>query len=289
MIEIPPFPLTQHDLFGPDACAVVREKVMDLNSYWRTCSKTFFTLGAASYIDAPRQRATYLDAANETNALLGQAFASEYELLKHFLEELLGESVSFDTRLALPGFHIFILNGVDQTADNVAARAHFDLQWMHAIPGCVPTGTLSFTLPIEEPTGGASMEIWPFRYADAWRLGISALTYASQNVSEKYVAATTRADKGPNNKTTILGIFHRFLASPFNSISPGTSGRLAFSEGRGKLLKAQRHATVCPPLTPRAISAESSAASASRPREDRISSNCSSGNELKPRDLHCCT
>jgi hypothetical protein len=184
MIEVPPIPLTQHDLLDRNACESTRDKVMDLKAYWRECSPTFFTLGAASYLDAPRQLGAYLDAAKERNTLLGEAFAPEYKLLKHFFEELLREPVLFDSRLALPGFHIFILNGVNRSGDNVAARAHFDLQWMYAIPNCVPTGTLSFTLPIEEPTGGASMEVWPFRYTDALRLGVSAVNYASKNGSE---------------------------------------------------------------------------------------------------------
>jgi hypothetical protein len=78
MIDVPAIPLTQHDLFDSDACANIRKKVINLRSYWRTCSQTFFTLGAASYLDAPRQHATYLDAAKDRNALLRQEFAPEY-------------------------------------------------------------------------------------------------------------------------------------------------------------------------------------------------------------------
>ena len=80
---------------------------------------------------------------------------------------------------ALPGFHVFILEGHEESEQDPALRAHFDLQWMQAIPGLDPTGTLSFTLPIEQPKGGASMAIWPARYQEAVRLNFSAGSYAS--------------------------------------------------------------------------------------------------------------
>src|SRR5262245_54414842 len=52
---------------------------------------------------------------------------------------------------------------------------------MHAIPGVEPSGTLSFTLPVEEPSGGASMAIWHVRYKDAVRLGFTAREYATKH------------------------------------------------------------------------------------------------------------
>jgi hypothetical protein len=93
---------------------------------------------------------------------------------------LLQDAVYFDEEYALPGFHIFVLDGSDQSQRNLAARAHFDLQWMDASPQ-YPTGTLSFTLPVEEPTGGASLAIWPIRYAEALQSGFSARDYASMH------------------------------------------------------------------------------------------------------------
>jgi hypothetical protein len=52
---------------------------------------------------------------------------------------------------------------------------------MHVFPEQVPTGTLSFTLAVEEPTGGASMALWNARYQDALALGFAAGTYASKH------------------------------------------------------------------------------------------------------------
>jgi hypothetical protein len=132
-------------------------------------------------MDAPRERGLYLEAAKAANPLLSSSFDWLHERVRQFFEEFLGEPVFFDLEYALPGFHIFALDGTDHSHDNVAARAHFDLQWMHAIPGLDPTGTLSFTLPIEEPSGGASLAIWHTRYEDALRLGFTAVQYASKH------------------------------------------------------------------------------------------------------------
>jgi hypothetical protein len=174
-------PLSQHDILDAIECEKTRDEVFAHRDRWTPRSErgTFFTLGAASYLDAPRQRDLYLQATRAMNTLLDSSFGWLHQRVKEFFEGLLDEPVFFDHRYALPGFHIFVLNGGDRSQDNVAARAHFDLQYMHAIPEQAPQGTLSFTLPIEEPSGGASMEIWHARYEDAVRLGFSALEYAS--------------------------------------------------------------------------------------------------------------
>ncbi len=91
----------------------------------------------------------------------------------------MGQPVSYGEEYALPGFHIFIFEGADQTNDQPSSRAHFDLQWMHAMPGGRPEETLSFTLPIEEPSGGCSLAIWPVHFETVER-GFDALKYAGR-------------------------------------------------------------------------------------------------------------
>jgi hypothetical protein len=46
------------------------------------------------------------------------------------------------------------------------------------MPGCRPEETLSLTLPIEEPVGGCSLELWPVRN-NAIQQGFDALKYAA--------------------------------------------------------------------------------------------------------------
>ena len=63
---------------------------------------------------------------------------------------------------------------------------------MHAITGVDPPGTLSFTLPIEQPSGGASMAIWHIRYNEAVQLDLSVSEYASKHPSQTVTYARGR-------------------------------------------------------------------------------------------------
>jgi hypothetical protein len=165
-------PLSQHDLLDPVECAAVRDRVIALQSRWISRSKGFFTLGAASYLEAPEERGAYLEAARAQNPLLDASFAALLERVRRFFEDLLGETAYFDRRFALPGFHVIVHKGIDMTKDKPARRAHFDMQWMDVTEGSEPLGTLSFTLPIASPTGGSSLALWHLRYWDAFSLNV---------------------------------------------------------------------------------------------------------------------
>jgi hypothetical protein len=174
-------PLSQHDVLDAEDCAEIRARVLALRNRWtdRVLGR-FYTLGAAAYLDATDKHDAYLAAARETNPVLQENFDAVLELVREFFEEFLGDSVFYDPHLALPGFHVFTSTGADRT-DDVAPRAHFDMQWMHAIPGHEPQATLSFTLPIEQPSGGACLAVWPARYMDAVRLGFAACDFAARH------------------------------------------------------------------------------------------------------------
>lgn len=172
--------LSQHDILNPHECADTERRVLALKAHWRQRSQgSLFTLGTASYLDAPEKNEAYLEESKATNTVLRETFKVVHERVRGFFQELLGESVFFDDRCALPGFHIFVFDGSDRSRDDVAARAHFDLQWRHAVVEVAPSQTVSFTLPIQVPSGGASMAIWQFRYKEAVKLGCSSRDYAS--------------------------------------------------------------------------------------------------------------
>jgi hypothetical protein len=173
-------PLSQHDVLNARECAAARDEAIVLKERWtERAGGSFFTLGAASYIDAASQRANYLEAAKVSNPVLLASFGWLYERFQLFFQELLGETVVFDSLYALPGFHAFENKGEDRSRENLAARAHFDLQWMRVFPEWTPLGTLSFTLPIEQPTGGASMAVWPARHEHFAHFNLPVADYAS--------------------------------------------------------------------------------------------------------------
>ena len=158
-------PLSQHELIGATECAEIAREVRDLSAHWTLRSAGgFYSLGAASYMDAGKDFAVYQQAAQATNQILLEHFGGLYDRVVAFLHQFLDEEVSLDLERAVPGFHVFLLRGEDRSKDNPARRAHFDLQWRLAYPGVNPEATLSFTLAIAMPTGGAGLAIWPLRW-----------------------------------------------------------------------------------------------------------------------------
>jgi hypothetical protein len=175
-------PLSQHDILDAEDCAGIRERVLALRNRWTERSPgRFYTLGAAAYLDATDTRDAYLAAARETNPILRENFDVVLELIREFFEELLSDTAFYNRHLALPGFHVFTSQHADLGREDIAPRAHFDMQWMHATTDHEPQATLSFTLPIEQPSGGACLAVWPVRYVDAVRFGYSACDYAARN------------------------------------------------------------------------------------------------------------
>ena len=167
MIPAEKAPLSQHDLLTAAECASIARRVRALRSRWtQRSSGGFFSLGAASYLDAAVDTATYLTAARASNPVLRERFGDVLQSMLAFFRDLLDEDVTLDEERAIPGFHVFVLRGEDRGDDDPAPRAHFDLQWQLAYPGARPDSTLSFTLAIETPIGGAGMAIWPLRFDD---------------------------------------------------------------------------------------------------------------------------
>ena len=175
----------RYPLFDPQECSSLGDRVLSLREHWTIrAGGLFYTLGAASYLDAPSQHAAYLDCAQKSNAVLLKSFPWLYQRIVNFFSETLREPAFFGPGYtALPGFHIFLLKGYDRNQDDVSSRAHFDLQWKHALPGYDGAKTLSFTVLIEQPEGGAAMEMWKLRYSGVEAQGSSVTQFASSNPS----------------------------------------------------------------------------------------------------------
>jgi glutathione synthase/RimK-type ligase-like ATP-grasp enzyme len=175
--------VSEYDLLELHECEEVRDRVLDLRKYWKTRSQCFFTLGAASYLDAIGGRDAYLAEALEYNQILRSNFDWLWERIRVGLELWLDSPVSLDPQSALPGFHIFLFDGSDQSGNKSSSRAHFDLQWLNAMPGPRPDETLSFTLPLEEPLGGASLDLWPLHH-DVVHEGFDVMKFAASHSAE---------------------------------------------------------------------------------------------------------
>ena len=106
------------------------------------------------------------------------------ERLRLLIENLVNDRAFYDEGNACPGFHIFLANGEERRYEDVATSAHFDLQGSQIIPDAETLPTLTFTVPIELPIGGASLETWPINLQSLRRLNVSTQHFTSKYQSQ---------------------------------------------------------------------------------------------------------
>lgn len=157
--------LSEHDFLSPEDCKRDTRIVHSLREYWVNRAGSFlpfFTLGAVSYLDAPKNDPTrYLQAAQKYNPILMSHFPQLYETLKDTLSDILHMPVSFANDIGLPGFHIFLSS---KCFESPIASVHFDVQYealkwddYDKVDFDHP---ISFTCPIVLPSSGAGLNYW---------------------------------------------------------------------------------------------------------------------------------
>jgi hypothetical protein len=163
-----PRALTHIPVLNMHECSAVREVVHGLKSQWvRRAATPFFSLGTASYLDAQAGEAIYCEMAQGTNRVLQYHMGWLYDRVTEVLAKHLQAPVSYAPRFALPGFHIF---QADPTFESAAASIHCDLQYEKLdwteFENPDFTNSLSFTLSIALPAGGAGLLVWDVERAE---------------------------------------------------------------------------------------------------------------------------
>lgn len=151
--------------------AKVRDQVHALRDFWehRDQAGPFYTLGAASYLDAERTEdaGIYYRKARDLNPVLERHFDWLHERVAESLAEALGSPVAYPPRFGLPGFHIFL---PAELFRRPVAAIHIDLQYaaLDWDPASEPdfAHPLSFTLSIALPRGGAGLRTWDLDHAE---------------------------------------------------------------------------------------------------------------------------
>src|SRR5262245_20448322 len=169
--------LANLDLLTEEECATVRSQVYEQSNHWirRKRMLPFFSLGAASYLDASLENPfIYIELARSCNPHLAKPFQWLHKRVCDRLSDFLHAPVELHSRLALPGFHLFQAHPAFASDDS--ASAHWDLQfqkilWNGETPDC--SQPLSFTLPVCLPTGGGGLHMWDISYWDAGALAES--------------------------------------------------------------------------------------------------------------------
>jgi hypothetical protein len=154
---------------SPDECESLRKKLFDLRQYWesRTPVLPFYTLGAASYLDADRREvhardeAYYVERAGHFNPILREHFGWLYNRLSPFLAKRLGAPVGYRESGGLPGFNLMLAH---RAYIKMTPSIHYDWQyqnldwsWASNYP---KLSTISFTLAIALPQEGSGLNVW---------------------------------------------------------------------------------------------------------------------------------
>lgn len=166
-MEFGPGIILEDDFLTPAECAEISQKVLSLKPHWepRLGPYQFATLGCAAYLDAVEAATDYAQKSGSLNPLMQETFREVYERIRLYFSRILDAEAYYDQAFSYPGFHLFQLDGNEIADDNPAARAHFDYQFARVFPDFQKAlaTPLTFTIPIEEPSHGSSLEMWDLR------------------------------------------------------------------------------------------------------------------------------
>lgn len=231
-MEFGPGIVQQDDFLSPDQCADIAAKVLSLEKHWepRLGPYQFATLGCAAYLDGEEH---YDEKSSQLNGLLLDAFGDVYERVRLYFSQLLQGEVYYHPAYAYPGFHLFHFQGVDVVQDKPAERAHFDYQFAKVFPdyAAMTRFPLTFTIPVEEPSAGSSLEMWELRPEGHAEIGYEHKRYARSHPSRTIPYALGRIATHDGLNLHAMG-----------AIPSGTTGRRmtlqghAFPTDRGWLL-----------------------------------------------------
>jgi len=155
-----------------DACSEIYAQRPRWRAWQLNGQPTFYTLGAASYLElgfARKSLSEYLSNADSLWQWAGNAIQTIMERVRDALQEYLGDPVDYPAALPTPGFHLFIGAAIPRTdcRRNLVdcGSTHFDMQYEH-----IPwnrwyahvdlENTISFTLALKLPTAGGGLALW---------------------------------------------------------------------------------------------------------------------------------
>ena len=150
--------------------AQIVESVHKLKEHWINrggyFEYPFFSLGAASYMDAKEDLERYYKWQAKYNPILKEEFSWLYDKIKTYLEKKLGKECEYHSKQALPGFHIFL---GDELFEIPIAYRHVDLQYRDLNWEGLefkPEDCVTFTLYPKLPSKGGGIYVWDQFYQD---------------------------------------------------------------------------------------------------------------------------
>ncbi len=150
-------------------CQEVRSVVYELKECWlnRSPCIPFYTLGAASYIDAVQEQQDYYTKVQSYNPILRERLGWLYKRLANTLAQFLLAPTSYQHSLALPGFHIFLsCKFFEQPIASIHCDLQYELVNWESKDKTDFTQPISFTLAISLPKFGAGLNIWDLTHQE---------------------------------------------------------------------------------------------------------------------------
>lgn len=226
--------LTNAACLAEEECLEISSRVYELKKIWHTRAN-FYTLGAASYLDAASQdngNLSYYGKAKLFNPILREQFAWLYDRLSHTLAKELGQPVCYRSTLALPGFHIF---PVPKNSYRGGGGMHLDLQYksLNWEPSAEIDfdNPISFTLPIALPEFGGGLNISDLRPSDLNGLSFEERTQVLDKSKKHYPYKL-------GYMTIHRGLFYHGIAAKQNN--SGETDRITL-QGHGLLCQDTWH------------------------------------------------
>jgi hypothetical protein len=133
------------------------------------------TYGTASYLDGANL-STYRKLSSKSNIMMRQNFSDLLEHVLQYFRARTSSKVMYHETCALPGFHVFDCNALFSYP---VASVHKDMQFLRTGIENISDDTLSFTLALEVPDGGAGL--YTFDSAEANLLVPRPLVYNLAN------------------------------------------------------------------------------------------------------------
>ncbi len=157
------YQLNKLNLLSIEECNFVASKVENMSYLYkkRIPDKPFYTLGAVSYSDAAENLLEYYEISKNINPILEENFGWLYKRLKNTLENYLSAPITYNSKFALPGFHIYMSDPYfEQNIPNIHLDTPYLLLDWDNIESIDYQHPISFTLPISIPKNGAGIWVW---------------------------------------------------------------------------------------------------------------------------------
>lgn len=129
-------------------CNSICKKVLDNKKYWIDRMNSFYTFGAAAYLDS---KMTYYFNSKKSNPILKDLFSDLYKKIADYF------GAELNDELAYPGFHIF-----EKKSAKNPAKIHIDDQYEELpLNSRNLINPKSFTIAFKKPSSGCGLNYWP--------------------------------------------------------------------------------------------------------------------------------